>query len=516
MIGAFRRPGPTVLAAAGLFIVAIGYALRLVRPLSAASVGPDAIAPVTELRRLLAGQPVEGYLTQTSKPLFDLLYGTLHAVDPGWRGVALAAVLAFGLAVALGAVLAHRIGGPASGAFAAFGLLVSPALLLDVNLAYAVTWLVLLLVIAGLAVAGPRRRYGLAGVALMLAGLVRPEAIAVTLVATAVLLVVEILAATGRANRPPRRAYLVLVGFLTIPILAAHDALLFGNGLYWANAAAENSAGRNTLGLVGMIGWMVGHFLGEATLLPLAAVGLWLLGHRRQWPLLIGLVGVIFGIAALFVVSGARGTLIPARYLFPVDIGLVFASAIGISALDLPGPRGVITRWLRDSVAVAVAMLALGILVAGVVAPVGLLDKAVRDAVRANVTLHANGHRAIAVLESYLGPPPSWRGLPAGDGFADAPLVIVAPQIRQEAVADLDLPLTEVGYDWPRFVNPMKGRPMPGTLLYVDRHDQTLNRHSRVLRISTPTTIDGRRYVPLFVDQTRGIWVLRVEDATAG
>jgi hypothetical protein len=161
--------------------------------------------------------------------------------------------------------------------------------------------------------------------------------------------------------------------------------------------------------------------------------------------------------------------------------------------------------------------VALGLLVALAVAPISLLDSAVRAEVHDNVALHANATRAMEVLRSALGPVPSWRGLPPGNGFDARPLLVVAPQIRQQAVIDLDLPLTEVAYDWPRFVSPKRGLPAPGTLLYLDRHDQTRNPDSRrELRISAPTVIAGRRYVPVYVDHRRGIWVLRVEDASGG
>lgn len=72
----------------GLFILSVASAARMVRPFQSGSVGPDAIAPVIEFERLTAGQAIEGYLTQTSKPLFDLVYGTLFSLVHDWRPVA--------------------------------------------------------------------------------------------------------------------------------------------------------------------------------------------------------------------------------------------------------------------------------------------------------------------------------------------------------------------------------------------------------------------------------------------
>ncbi len=496
----------------GLFLGAVVAGVWTVRPIRSGSVGPDAVAPVIEFQRLLAGQQVEGHLSQTSKPLLDVIYGPVYGLTGDWRPVAWLAIFAFALGVVLATVLAHRVGGLGSAAFAAVAFVLSPILMIDLSLAYAITWMTLFLLIAGLAVTGERRRYGAAGLALMLAALVRPESLAVVAVILLALVGTEVLALTTRRSGPPGRAYLSLLGFLAVPILAAHDALVFGDPLFWTTTALANSEGRHVRDLGEMFGWMFGHFLGQLDLLPLAAAALYLLATRRRWPLAVGLVGVIGGIAALFIVSGARGTFLSSRYLVPIDLGLLFAAAIGVSVLDVPELR----RWAGRRLGPSARRLGLpvigGIVVALAIAPIAQLDTVTRAAIATQLRLHANAQRAIAAIEASLVDRPSWRGLPPSRTIADHPLVIMPPTLRAQGVADLDLPLTQVAYSYHPFLDPSNGKPIPGTLIYHDRlDDDPSDLRYKVLEINQPTDIGGFRYVPILVDAGAGIWVLRVE-----
>jgi hypothetical protein len=499
----------------GLFFAAVGMAVYTIRPIHSASVGPDAVAPVIELERLLAGRPVEGHLTQTSKPFFDVVYGSLYELTGDWRPVAWAAVVAFALSVVLATVLAHRVGGLASAAFAAAAFILSPILLVDLSLAYAVTWMTLFLLVAGLAVTSVKPRYGLAGLALLLAALTRPESLAVVGVAAATLIAARIWAAARRRPPPPRGAWLVLMGFLAIPILMAHDQLLFGDSLFWTKTAVLNSEGRNVRGLVGMIGWIWQHFLGQAALLPLAAVAAWLTVSRRQWGLAVGLAGVVLGIATLFIASGTRGTFLSSRYLVPIDLGLLLAAAIGVSALDVPALRRWTARRLRPGWRHVVLPIAGGLLVALAIAPIAQLDPAVRASITTQIRLHANARRAMAAIRSELGPVPDWRGLPASQAISAHPRVIVPVTLRAQAVADLGLPLGDVAYSYRTSLDPVNGLPTAGAIVYHDRRDDdpTDPRYS-LLEISEPTTIGAYRYVPILADPAAGMWVVRVENAS--
>jgi hypothetical protein len=501
----------------GLFIVSVVMAARKIRPFQSGSVGPDSAAPVIEFERLTAGQALEGHLTQTSKPVLDLVYGPLFDLFHDWRPIAWAAILAFALCVLLATLLAYRVGGLSSAAFAAAAFLLSPILLVDIALAYAIVWMLLFLLIAGLAVTAERPRYGVAGLALMLAALARPEALAVVGVAAVALIGAEIWAIRGDRPRPPRAAYLVLLGLLAVPVFLAHDSFLFGDPLFWAKTAQINSEGRKVRGLVAMIGWMWHHFLDQAALLPLAAIAGWVTVAGRQWTLVIGLAGVIFGIAGVFVISGARGTFVTARYLVPIDLGLLFAAAVGVSALDIPALRRWAGRRLRPTLRRSLLPLVGGLAVALAIAPMWPLDPSARAYVDKQVQLHANARRAFDAIRLELRDRPSWRGLPASKAISAHPLVIVPPTLRAQAVADLDLPLTEVAYSYSRSLNPALGLPTAGTIIYHDRLDDAPVSAPRykLLEIDEPTIIGAYRYVPILVDAAAGFWVLRVEDAAS-
>jgi hypothetical protein len=498
----------------GLFAAAFGIAFAMVRPVDSASIGPDAAAPVIHFERLLAGQRLDGHLTQTSKPLLTAIYGVLYVATGDWRPVAWAAITAFALCVVAGTILAGRAGGPVSAAFVAVGFLLSPALLLDVSQAYALSWAVLAWLVAGLAVTSSRPRYWLAGIALMLSVLARPESVAILVVAAGALIVAEIAARVRHRPRPPRAAYLVLLGVLSIPILMAHDQALTGDALHWAKAAELNSAHyRDLRDVLRTVLWIGHHFLDLAPLLPFALIGgVWLL-IRRQWALAVGLAGVVLGISALFVWTGGRGVVLTTRYLAPIDVGLVLAAGIGLSALDVPALRRRLARFVRGSRRSLAAALAVGAIAGLSLAPSWPLNSAVRSAVAAEVRLHAHAHEAIDAIRQGLGARPSWRGAPASTSISSRPLVVVPAAIRAQAVVDLDLPLTEVAYSYGTWLKPVAGRPGPGAFIYHDALADKPSPRYTAVEIDHPTEIGGQRLVPVLVRAGDGLWVVRVEDA---
>ena len=180
----------TISLLGGLYAAAAALALVVLRPFSSASIGPDAAAPVVHFQRILAGQHLEGYLGQTPKPLLTILYGGIYGLTHDWRPIAWAVIAAFALCVVLGAILGNRVGGLSGGAFVAVGILFSAVLLVDVELAYSVTWALLFWLIAGLAVSAARPRYEIAGLSLMLAALARLETLIVVAAAAIFLLLV--------------------------------------------------------------------------------------------------------------------------------------------------------------------------------------------------------------------------------------------------------------------------------------------------------------------------------------
>jgi hypothetical protein len=503
-------------AFSALFLVAYGVAFATLRPVTSAAIGPDAAAPVIEFERLVAGQRLEGPLTQTSKPLLTAVYGLLYSAGHDWRPVAWAAIAAFALCVVLGTWLAGRLAGPISAGFVAIAFLLSPVFILDVVLAYAVSWAVLAWLVAGLAASATRPRFGLATVALIVAALARPESLAVSAVACAGVLVTEILSRRGLSQAPPRAAYLVFLSFASIPILMVHDQLLVGQPLYWLVTSQINSLhARNLRTLVGMVLWMGHHVIRLWPLLPLAALGMVRLAIRRQWSTLVGIVGILGGTASLLILAGVRGVDVSLRYLGPIDLGLIFVAGLGLANLDGPAIRRILPAIVtarRGSAAITV----LGGAVLGVVlAPAWPLDGAVRSEVQREIAVHADAQRALAVIRSDLLNAPSWRGLAPVRAISSHPLVVVPVSIRAQAVVDLDLPLGMVAYSYPTWLDPLLGRPAPVAYVFVDRRADKPALRYDLVEISAPTRIGPYLYVPLLIDRPEGFWVDRVEGAPA-
>jgi len=506
-----RQTASRALGLIVLFLVAYGVAFATVRPVDSAAIGPDAAAPVIDFERLVAGQRLEGPLTQTSKPLLTALYGPLYTLGHDWRPVVWAAIAAFASCVVLGTVLAGRLAGPASAAFVAVGFLLSPVFVLDVVQAYAVSWAVLAWLVAGLAVSAARPRFGIAALALIVAALARPESLALTTVTAAGVLVIEILGHRGLCDRPPGAAYLVFLGFLSIPILMLHDQLLVGQPLYWLETSQINSLHfQHPRTLLGMVLWMGHHALGLAPLLPLVVLGGVRLVIHRRWPILIGLTGVIGGIAILLIWAGARGVDVSLRYLGPIDLGLIFAASLGLATLDVPAIRRFVRLHVPARSGRTPLITLVGALLGLALAPIWPLDPAVRAEVQREIALHANAQRALAVIRTDLRGAPSWRGLAPVRSISSRPLVVVPVRIRAQAVVDLDLPLGAVAYSYSTWLDPLHGRPAPVAWVYIDRLADKPSSRYDLLEITAPTLIGGYLYVPLLVDRAAGFWVDRV------
>ena len=332
----------------GLFIVSVAMAARMVRPFQSGSVGPDAIAPVIEFERLTAGQALEGRLTQTSKPILDLVYGPLFSLFHDWRPIAWAAILAFALCVVLATVLAYRVAGLASATFAAAAFLLSPILLVDLSLAYAIVWMLLFLLVAGLAVTAERPRYGVAGIALMLAALARPEALAVMADAAAALVGAE-LGLRGRNDPDLRRVPISRFSGCwrsrcSWPTTDSCSAIRCSGRRRPRSIRARNR-GLNADSSAMTAGWRQKplHRAGRAAALGPPAAAVFDLSARRQLGARHRACWRHRWDRCLLRCRAAHVDL-SARYLVPIDLGLLFAAAIGVSALDVPAIR----RWARQ------------------------------------------------------------------------------------------------------------------------------------------------------------------------
>ena len=261
-----------------LFIVAFGGAFVLVLPVRVGQVGYDTAASVLYFDRLLAGRHLESFVAATPKPLLTVVDGFLHAATGDWRPISWLALAVYALDVVLAGVLARRLAGPVAAAFVAVGVAGTWALLEDASAAYAVGPAVLFWLLAGLLTTAPRPRYGLAGVALLLAGLARFETLILVGLIASVLVGWRLAAALGRKERPPSRAWLLLLGFLALPIQMLHDVLLTGDP-FWSERVPVlvSEAGSPLIGVGGAIRLILNHYAPWAILVVLAALGVALL-----------------------------------------------------------------------------------------------------------------------------------------------------------------------------------------------------------------------------------------------
>jgi hypothetical protein len=128
----------------------------------------------------------------------------------------------------------------------------------------------------------------LAGLALLVAALIRPETLLVCGLAAIVLASKAIAAQAGRGSAPPRAAWLVLLGLLAIPLGMAHDLLLTGNALYSLQVPGVGTEIRDPQSSGTALRIVTRHLMDFLPMLLLAALGLVVLVQRRAWPVLVG------------------------------------------------------------------------------------------------------------------------------------------------------------------------------------------------------------------------------------
>ena len=195
----------------------------------------------------------------TPKPLLTVVYGLLYNVTGDWRAISLATTGAFAVGVLLAACLVQRLAGLPAAVFVAIGLTGLSLLQSDLDPVDATPWAMVGWFGAGLLVARPRPRFGLAGLVLMLATLARLETLALVGCALAALVglwavrrcasadVAGRLLGRDRARRlaqipaAPRRAWLLALAFAALPIMLAHDWPLTGDPFYWVLVSQDYS-----------------------------------------------------------------------------------------------------------------------------------------------------------------------------------------------------------------------------------------------------------------------------------
>ncbi len=517
-----RRALLAVLAA--VFIVAVAVAASAIRPWIAAPIAFDTAASVLHFDRLVSGRHLEEALSTTPKPLLTVLYGLLYSVTGDWRAISFAALGAWGLCVAAAALLAWRLGGVVAAVFAAVSLVLSPRLLLETSWALGSVWALLLWIVAGLAVTGPRTRWGIAGAALGLAALARLETFLVIGLALAVLAVLRF--GPARWRRPvPAGAWRISIGLVALPVMCLHDLLLTGDPFFWTSVAASYSATAASAGrlpgVTAVARDLVDLAAGQAAVTILAVIGAVVLAVRGRWSILIGVLALGPGMAAFLLVLAARHTFVDPRYLVPISVALIFAAAVGLSAVrvpdlaPLPGRLLALGTWsardrsMASLAAVALVVAALAIAFAPAIGP---LDRTTRATIASARHVARTADRAMPRIRTALA-----GGAAAGSGSrtatngagTPAALVVVPVAIRPRVAVELDRPLGQVG-SFRDLTAWASGAPPAGQLLLVDVDPSVPATTTAGFRLSAPATVDGVRLVPLLSDAANGAFVLQV------
>ncbi len=526
-----RRSAVTLrwISVAGLFAATLAAGLYVARPVHSASIGFDSQVAVLDFSRLLAGRHVEVFLATTPKPLLTFIFGPLELLSHDWRTLAWATMLAFGLGVVLAAELARRIGGTLAWAFVGVGLAGSGALLFDVGYALAIPWALLGWSSAGLAVSLPQPRYGLAGIALLLASLARLETLLIVGVAALVLLILAYdpikLVAEGRGIQPPpKRAWLILVALAALPIMGLHDLLIYGDPLFWVSVPARYSAvtSRPILTAPELLSWLLGRYLGLWPLVLLALAGVARLLHDRHWAVVAGLAALGPGMAGFLLFLAIRHIEVPDRYAAPIDLALILAGGIGAAWLLAAaarrfGPRvdpgahraGLLTAGASMVLAVGLAVLATW--------PGGILDSGLTGAVRTSLALAADVDQMVPTLRGIVDGSSLARLWPdtisqTSDGSTPSLLLVPLPY-RPRLSVDLDAPLTTVGAIVPNRFGLPGTYPAVGQFVAHDRRADGTYSAFAWYETTLARVVGQATITPVAADPARLWWITRIDAA---
>lgn len=515
-----RSPRSVAAVAAAVATVAFVVGFELARPLGAASIAFDSQVAVLHFERLAAGLRLEAFLPTTPKPLLTVLFGGLYALTGDWRALALATLAAYVVVVALTVVLARRLGGPIAGVFSGVAVAVAPSILFDVGFALATPLAAIGWLSAGLAVTGRSPRYGLAGLALGLATLARLETAVVTGFVTAALVLLAFAprSLVGGASRPPSRAWLVpAVALLAFPVMMLHDWLLTGDPTFWLSVSRlYTDLTRLPVPTASeVIGLIAERYLGLGALVLLALLGGVALARGRSWAILLGLLGLVPGIAAFLVLLAFRGIFVSDRYLAAVDLGVAFAAGIGAAALarslalaggPLAGlaPASPAPRWAAGRLILAGAV---ALLVAG---PYWIVDPALREQVARSRRLAADTDRAAAVID------PELERMRAAGASLDqiAGAIVLGPgPVVPRLVVELEVAVPAVEMTRGVDVDVAAGYPSAGQIVFHSVAGDVPPRWDE-LQNDAPVIIGNVRVMPLLADPGRGLWVQRLEEAS--
>jgi hypothetical protein len=518
-----RRVQFAVLAA--LFVASVAAAAYLIRPWIAAPLAFDTAASVLHFDRIVAGRHLELPLSTTPKPLLTLIYGLIYSATGDWRAISLAALGAWGLCVASAAVLAWRLGGAVAAVFGVVSLVLSSRLLLETAWALGSVWGLLLWIIAGLAITARRPRWGIAGAALGLAALARLETFIVIGLALAVLALLRF--GPRRWRRPmPGQVWRISIGLLALPIICFHDVLLTGDPFFWTSVASSYSAAAESSGRLPSLEAVARQLgalaLGQGAVTILAVIGTGSLAARARWAILVGLVALGPGMALFLLMLAARHIFVDSRYLVPISVAMIFAAAIGLSAVRLPDLAPLLGGRLRDQGErpardrrkpwMGVVSLAVAAIAIACSPTIGPLDPSARARIASARHLARTADLSLSEIRAALADSAAAGSALDGSALgvsASAFQVIVPVPVRPRVAVDLDRSLEQVGsYRDPRTW--AAGAPKTGDMILIDDDPSASSGATAKFRLSEPATVAGVRMVPLLSDPADGVWLLQV------
>ena len=359
---------------------------------------------------------------------------------------------------------------------------------------------------AGLASAAAGPRWGIASVALLLAGLAPSE--------TWRLLPVPVLFGLLAWRLGDRRGLLLLLVLLAPALWLLHDELLSGSALFSMHIPSAYTdaypPGRRVIPLERWVRRFLRSYSHDraATLMTTsAAIGaVFLLLRRRAVGLVLAAGALFVGVWALLGRYAAEGVYISPRYFLLPNIALR-----GLAVFGLAVPLDLLRNRLRkERRVVRLGVTGLSVIVGAVAFslllwPLTPVDDAYRMA-RENGTRRS---QIAAAAVQALGP--------VAD--EDGTVLLVPSLIRNRIGVELDLPLTRVRDDL-LTVKVRKGqrfdqqlvRVLPGVdAVVVDAHDARY----APLMVSAPTRFGADIIVPLRVDQSIGVYVLQVRHGRA-
>jgi hypothetical protein len=479
----------------------------LVRLPGPAVLDPDESAAALYFDDLLHGRRLGEFLLSAPKPLLTLVHGLAWTATHDWRVGTALTVAAFALAVTALARAAWRLAGPGAALGVTIALVGSGALVLQVARGNSVVWAAAGWAVALDALARPRRRWGVAAVALLLAGLGRAE--------TWLLLPPVALLGVLAWRRGDRRALLLLVPLAAPLLWLGHDFLLSGDPFYSLKVPERYTdlvSGRQVIPPAAWLESLARRYGGSPVLAALALLGAVWLARRRAWTWLVGLGVITAGTLALFGVEAWRGTYISFRYYDPADAGVRVLAALGAAwlatasvgwlARRAPTRLAVPGRAEPASAAPAAvaALVAAAVMVAACwpLAPIGggvrpTLDQAARSS--------RNTASAIRAL----------RPVAASPGSV---LVVSGPQ-RYRVLLELGLPLERVR---DLYLGALR-QPLDKALadgaraVYHDSGGDQPAARFAPLEVTSAASIGAVRVEPLRIDPGSGLYVLRVVPA---